>query len=204
MGRLRSAKAGAFLSLCLGSACGGATTPATPQPSTGPSAGPPGTIQVSGATPSPMRTQLGQNYWCWSNFGNLVRGTEGLVSSLHLGVLRAGGHNNDTNTSDGFYPFDESRVDDFVAYCRRIGRRRAVLQRLQRLQRSDETRRLTDLDPRPELSWKYFPQTGSNDWLTPPVRCDWAQRSFCPRSATNPSASESRHQMLSCSPATSR
>ncbi len=226
MGRLRSAKAGAFLSLCLGSACGGATTPATPEPSTGPSAGPPGTIQVSGATPLPMRTQLGQNYWCWSNYGNFVRGTEGPVSSLHLGVLRAGGHNNDTNTSDGFDPFDESQVDDFVAYCRRVGaepilqvpllknasggpatpadaadmvrycnRTRGYGVRYWEIGNepdlysdqgdapgyaveqfcsdfSDFSAAMKRVDPRiwilgPELSWKYFPQTGSNDWLTP-------------------------------------
>jgi hypothetical protein len=226
MGRLRSAQAGILLSLCLGSACGGASAPATPPPSPTPSAGPAGTIQVSAAAPSPMQTRLGENYWCWSNFGTDVRGTEGLVSGLHLGVLRAGGHNNDTNTSDGFDPFDESQIDDFVAYCRRVGaepilqvpllknasggpatpadaadmvrycnRRRGYGVRYWEIGNepdlySDQgdvpgygveqfcadfnafSAAMKRVDPGiwilgPELSWRYYPQTGSNDWLTP-------------------------------------
>ena len=226
MGRLRRAGAGTLLSLCLGSACGSSSTPATPEPSTSPSAGPPGTIQVSGATSVPMQTRLGENYWCWSNFGNYVRGTEGLVSSLHLGVLRAGGHNNDTNTSNGFDPFDASQIDAFVAYCRRVGAEPILQVPLLKnasggpataadaadvVRYCNRTRRYgvryweignepdlysdqgdvpgygveqfcSDFNAwstamkradsaisilGPELSWRYFPQTGSDDWLAP-------------------------------------
>ncbi|HVO13193.1 MAG TPA: hypothetical protein VMX54_20795 [Vicinamibacteria bacterium] len=206
-------------------ACGGGTNPTTPASPT-PAIGPAGTIQVSGTSTVPAATRPGQNYWCWSNYGNDVRGTEALVSGLHLAVLRAGGHNNDTNTSDGFDPFDETQIDAFVAYCRRVGaepilqapllknasggpatagdaadmvrycnRTRGYGVRYWEVGNepdlySDQGDRpgydasqfcgdfnawsvaMKRADPSiqvlgPELSWKYYPQSGANDWLTP-------------------------------------
>jgi hypothetical protein len=40
------------------------------------------------------------------------------VAAMKLNVLRAGGHNNDTNRPD---PFDTSEIDRFVAYARAVG-----------------------------------------------------------------------------------
>ncbi|HXY38929.1 MAG TPA: hypothetical protein VEQ10_04620, partial [Vicinamibacteria bacterium] len=197
-----------------------------PSPSPTPTAGPAGTIAVSGANPTQAVTRYGENYWCWSNYGDNVRGTEALVSSLHLGVLRAGGHNNDTNTSDGFFPFDEAQVDAFVAYSRRVGAEpilqvpllknasggpatagdaAEMVRYCNRTQGygvryweiGNEPDLYSDQGDRPgydtarfcadfndwsaamkrvdssilvlgpELSWKYYPQSGANDWLTP-------------------------------------
>lgn len=64
---------------------------------------------------------FGQNYWDWADWGGDgvtgLTGTEPLVTALHLGVLRAGGDNNDQNSP----PFDESQIDKFVAYCKTVG-----------------------------------------------------------------------------------
>ena len=215
---------GAALLLLSAVACGGGSPTSTASPT--PAVGPAGTIQVSGASPAPAVTRLGQNYWCWSNYGNDVRGTETAVSGLHLRVLRAGGHNNDTNTSDGFFPFDEAQIDAFVAYCRRVGAE-PILQvpllknatgspataadaaemvrycnrtrgyGLRYWEIGNEPDLYSDQGDRPgydtsqfcadfnawsaamkradasivvlgpELSWKYYPQSGANDWLTP-------------------------------------
>jgi glycosyl hydrolase family 39 (putative alpha-L-iduronidase) len=197
-----------------------------PSPSSTPAAGPSGTIVVSGANPKAAVTRYGQNYWCWSNYGDYVAGTEGLVSALRLGILRAGGHNNDTNTSDGFYPFDERQIDAYVAYSRAVGAEPILQVPLLRnasggsatardaadmVRYCNRTRgfgvryweignepdlysdqgdvpgydverfagdfnafsaAMKRVDPSirilgPELSWKYFPQSGVNDWLTP-------------------------------------
>jgi hypothetical protein len=105
------------LSALLG--CGNTGSQVTP-PSSYPD-GPPGTIAVSGSSSQPVTTQYGQNYWCWSNYGDPVRGTESLVSALKLNVLRAGGHNNDTNASNGVDPFDYSQIDTYIAYSRAVG-----------------------------------------------------------------------------------
>ena len=103
-------------------ACGGRGTVTSPAP---PSSqypdGPPGTIAVSGSNPQPRTTLYGQNYWCWSNFGDAVAGTETLVGALQLNVLRAGGHNNDNNSSNGVDPFDYSQIDTYIAYSRAVG-----------------------------------------------------------------------------------
>ncbi len=213
------------LVVSLGLACQPSRQGPTPSP-VAPTFGPSGTIRVSGASPSPRLTLPGQNYWCWSNYGNYLRGTDGRVSALGLGVLRAGGHNNDTNASNGFDPFDERQMDEFVAYCRRVGAQpilqvplltnlqggRATPQDAAEMVRYCNVTRgygiryweignepdlysdqgdlpgygveqfcrdfnafaaaMKRVDPGiwilgPELSWRYFPQSGSNDWLTP-------------------------------------
>ncbi len=207
--------------------CGRESTPEAPSaPSPTPAIGPPGTIHVSGANPVARATRFGQNYWCWSNYGDYVTPTVGLASELGLRVLRAGGHNNDDNTSNGFDPFDKGQIDRFVAYARSVGAE-PILQ-VPRLKNErggpatpedaadmvrycnrtrgyairywaignepdlysdqgdipgyDVTRFCDDFNARsdamkrvdpaiqilgPELSWKYPPQTGANDWLTP-------------------------------------
>jgi hypothetical protein len=201
-------------------------TPTAPPSASAPAAGPAGTIRVSSAQPAPLATLVGENYWCWSNFGNYVRGTESLVAGLGLGVLRAGGHNNDTNTSNGFDPFDEAQIDAFVGYCRKVGAEpilqvpllknasggqatpgdaaemvrycnRTMGYGIRYWEIGNEPDLYSDqgdvpgygvgqfcsdfnawsaamkrVDPAirilgPELSWRYFPQTGANDWLTP-------------------------------------
>lgn len=198
----------------------------TATPSQAPATGPPGTIQVSGANPTSRMTRYGENYWCWSNYGPYVRGIEGLVAGLHLGVLRAGGHNNDTNTSNGFDPFDDAQIDTYVAYCRKVGAEPILQVPLLENARggaatpqdaadmvrycnrtrgygiryweignepdlySDQgdipgydvgrfcadfnafSKAMKSADPGikilgPELSWRYYPQSGANDWLTP-------------------------------------
>jgi hypothetical protein len=80
-----------------------------------------GTIVVSGTNPIARSTKFGENYWCWNNYGDNVAGTESVVSALSLNVLRAGGHNNDTNTSNTFDPFNDAKIDTYVAYCRAVG-----------------------------------------------------------------------------------
>ncbi len=222
----------AAAALALLAACGHETSPtepsATPSPTPTPVPvyGPEGTIRVSGASPSPLATRVGQNYWCWSNYGNQVAGTESLVAPLGLRVLRAGGHNNDSNTSNGFDPFDEAQIDRFVAYARSVGAQPILQVPLLRNERGgaatpqdaadvvrycnrtrgygiryweignepdlyadqgdlpgyDVGRFCSDFNAYsdamksvdstiqilgPELSWKYPPQTGGNDWLTP-------------------------------------
>ncbi len=212
--------------------CGGDRTPTAPSATAGPSAtpaplrGPEGEVRVSAASAQPLVTRFGQNYWCWSNYGNQVAGTEAAVAQLGLRLLRAGGHNNDSNTSNGFDPFDEAQVDRFVAYARRVGAEpvlqvplltnarggRATAQdAAEMVHYCNVTRgygvryweignepdlyadqgdipgydvgrfcndfnayvdamKRVDRDIQilgPELSWRYYPQTGSNDWLSP-------------------------------------
>jgi hypothetical protein len=201
-------------------------TPSPTAPSPTPDVGPSGTIRVSGAAPVALATRFGQNYWCWSNYGNQVAGTEGLVSQLGLRLLRAGGHNNDSNTSSGFDPFDEAQIDRFVAYARSVGAEPILQVPLLKNDRGgpataqdaadmvgycnrtkgyairyweignepdlyadqgdvpgyDVTRFCNDFNAYsdamkrvdrsiqvlgPELSWKYYPQSGANDWLSP-------------------------------------
>lgn len=222
--RKRNAAAVA-ITLLLGLPCPGCHGSAT-SPSEASTSGAPGTIRVSGSSPTPLATLYGENYWCWSNYGDYVRGTESVVSGLRLGVLRAGGHNNDTNTSNGFDPFDEGQIDTYVAYCRSVGAE-PILQvpLLKNANGGNATARdaadmvrycnrtkgygvryweignepdlysdqgdvpgydvdhfcddfnafsaaMRRVDPGiqilgPELSWKYYPQSGANDWLTP-------------------------------------
>lgn len=97
--------------------CGGGSSPG-PQTSPGPS----GIIVISGANPTHCTTYYGQNYWCWSNYSsNALPEVESQVQELHVNVIRAGGDNNDDNTSNGYYPFDYSQIDKYVAYCNAIG-----------------------------------------------------------------------------------
>jgi len=202
--------------------CHGSST----EPSGSPTVGPVGTIQVSGAHSVPAATRYGENYWCWSNYGAYVQGTESLVAGLRLGVLRAGGHNNDTNTSNGLDPFDEGQIDAYVAYCRSVGAEPILQVPLLRNAKgatatprdaadmvsycnrtrgygirywevgnepdlySDQgdvpgygvepfcdefnafSAAMKHVDSGiqilgPELSWKYYPQSGADDWLSP-------------------------------------
>jgi hypothetical protein len=82
--------------------------------------GPVVSIARDGGTPISVYA-FGQNYWDWADWAGDgitgLTGTEPLVTALHLGVLRAGGDNNDENSP----PFDESQVDKYVAYCRTVG-----------------------------------------------------------------------------------
>jgi hypothetical protein len=82
--------------------------------------GPVVTIARDGGTPISTYA-FGQNYWDWADWANDgitgLTGTEPLVTALHLGVLRAGGDNNDENSP----PFDESQIDKFVTYCQTVG-----------------------------------------------------------------------------------
>jgi len=95
---------------------------------TGLSDAPTVTIARDGGTPIAPQA-FGNNYWDWldwSNEGiNGMTGTEGAVTALHLNVIRAGGDNNDTaNTvyySTSPIVFDNSRIDAFVQYCRKVG-----------------------------------------------------------------------------------
>jgi len=70
----------------------------------------------------------GQNYWNWVRQwgGAALEGTSAQVATLGVRLLRAGGINNDNNNYDVEYlpqpePFNEARLDEFVAYARSIG-----------------------------------------------------------------------------------
>lgn len=70
----------------------------------------------------------GQNYWNWVRQwgGEALEGTREQVTTLGIRLLRAGGINNDNNNYDVEYlpqpePFNEARLDEFVAYARSIG-----------------------------------------------------------------------------------
>ncbi len=186
----------------------------------------PGIINVSGKNPKPVTTLYGENYWCWNNYGDRVKGTETLVADLKLKVLRAGGYNNDAQKGSGFDPFDHSQIDRFIAYCRAVGAE-PIMQvsllknisngratagdaadmvtycnktrdyNIKYWEIGNEPDLYSDLGDRPgytvtdfcsdfnafsiamkaadpsikilgpELSWKYYPKTGGDDWLTP-------------------------------------
>lgn len=71
---------------------------------------------------------FGQNYWNWVRQwgGAALVGTSEQVATLGVQLLRAGGINNDNNNFDVEYlpqsePFNEKRLDEFVAYARAIG-----------------------------------------------------------------------------------
>lgn len=90
--------------------CGGGAAPVE--------SGTPGTIIVSGASPTDIpRYAYGQNYWMWDN-GDPISGTEGTISALKPLILRAGG-----NEPDVSYPssWKESEIDDFITYCENVG-----------------------------------------------------------------------------------
>jgi len=63
-------------------------------------------------------TLFGHNFWMWMpKWGNPIKGTEGLVKPWHLGSLRFGGHNNETDDATA----RTVGLDAFIAYCRAIG-----------------------------------------------------------------------------------
>jgi Glycoside hydrolase family 44 len=73
--------------------------------------------RVGAAAISPAA--FGQNYWSWEpSFGDPLAGTETLAKAMHLGFLRAGGDNNDTQMPSAF---TEAEVDAFVAYSKAVG-----------------------------------------------------------------------------------
>ncbi|MGD0674839.1 MAG: hypothetical protein ABSC94_05435 [Polyangiaceae bacterium] len=82
-----------------------------------------GTVTISKDGGVPISSvAFGQNYWDWVDWAGTgvtgLTGTQSLVSSLHLNLIRAGGNNNDTNSPS---PFDNGQIDQFVAYCRDAG-----------------------------------------------------------------------------------
>jgi hypothetical protein len=79
-----------------------------------------GTLTIATARRTPLRKGvLGLNYWLWSpTWGDNVAGTEAFAERLHPGLLRVGGHNNDSNDPD---PFNEDELDQAVAYAKAIG-----------------------------------------------------------------------------------
>lgn len=79
-----------------------------------------GAVTVSGATPVPVApTFFGQNYWSWvPEWGDPVAAVVEQTQELKLGLLRAGGANNDRQEPT---PFTLSEADDFVAFARAVG-----------------------------------------------------------------------------------
>jgi hypothetical protein len=78
------------------------------------------TIIVTGGAPlTAAPTAYGQNYWCWvSSYGDQVANVQTGAAAMKINVLRAGGHNNDTNAPQAF---TNDQIDTFVAYARAIG-----------------------------------------------------------------------------------
>ena len=77
-------------------------------------------VTVSGAAPRDVaRTFFGQNYWSWvKEWGDPVALTQEQVAAVGLGLLRAGGANNDNQTPE---PFSDAEVLEFLAYATEIG-----------------------------------------------------------------------------------
>lgn len=185
-----------------------------------------GTIQISGANPELIHNPIyGQNYWCWDLYGDSIHGTEKQVRDLHLNLIRAGGYNNDAQSSYRFDPFTFSQVDEYVKYCRDSGvepiLQVPLLKNLKNKQATPQdaadlvtycnitkkynikywsignepdlyagkdksaytvndfcrdfhkfSQAMKIADPTinivgPELSWRFYPKIGDNDWLTP-------------------------------------
>jgi Glycosyl hydrolases family 39 len=62
---------------------------------------------------------FGQNYWSWvPEWGDPVAGVVSQTAELGLGLLRAGGANNDTQQP---VPFSQAEIDDFVAFSLAVG-----------------------------------------------------------------------------------
>lgn len=115
------------LALCLaalvglaGAACdkGGAGSTTGP----GPAPGEKGelAVTISGAEPRAVSPHFfGQNYWSWVRaWGDPVAGTQSSVAELGLGLLRAGGANNETGDPE---PFSLDEIDDFLAFAKAVG-----------------------------------------------------------------------------------
>lgn len=78
-------------------------------------------IIVSGKNVRAINNEFyGNNYWCWDRYTDTIHGTESQGLSLNLGLLRAGGYNNDAQKSYKFDPFDYSQIDEYVDYCKKI------------------------------------------------------------------------------------
>lgn len=77
-------------------------------------------ITISGDAPREVSaTFFGQNYWSWVDaWGHPVDAVEAQTQELALGMLRAGGANNDRQNPE---PFSLAKVDAFIAYARAIG-----------------------------------------------------------------------------------
>jgi hypothetical protein len=77
-------------------------------------------VVVSAASPVPVApTFFGQNYWSWvPEWGDPVAGIAAPTTELRLGMLRAGGANNDRQEP---VAFSLSEVDDFVSFARQVG-----------------------------------------------------------------------------------
>jgi Glycosyl hydrolase catalytic core len=77
-------------------------------------------VTISGASPKPVAaTFFGQNYWSWvPEWGDPVAQVLPQVTDLRLGLLRAGGANNDTQQP---VPFSSTEITDFIAFARAIG-----------------------------------------------------------------------------------
>lgn len=78
------------------------------------------TVSVSAATPIPVAaTFFGQNYWSWvPDWGDPVAAVVDQTTELKLGLLRAGGANNDRQDPARF---TNEEVDGFVDFARRVG-----------------------------------------------------------------------------------
>jgi len=99
---------------------GGAAASTAASTGTGGSAPLAGTVALTAAGALAIApTAFGQNYWSWEpSFGDPLAGTETMAAAMHLGFLRAGGNNNDTQSPS---PFTNAEIDAFVAYSRAVG-----------------------------------------------------------------------------------
>jgi hypothetical protein len=79
-----------------------------------------GSVTVSAESTVPVaKTFFGQNYWSWVDaWGDPVDAVQTQAAELELGLLRAGGANNDKQDPE---PFSHAKIDAFVAYARAIG-----------------------------------------------------------------------------------
>jgi hypothetical protein len=79
-----------------------------------------GGVVVSAAAPVPVApTFFGQNYWSWvPEWGDAVAAVVQQTAELELGLLRAGGANNDRQEPT---PFTLSEIDDFVTFAHAVG-----------------------------------------------------------------------------------
>src|SRR5262249_10965759 len=77
-----------------------------------------GSVPLSGATPlSPFA--FAHKYLEWGKkWGDPIASSEPLVSQMHIGLIRAGGYNNDANDPE---VFDDAEVDTFIAYAKSVG-----------------------------------------------------------------------------------
>lgn len=78
------------------------------------------TVAISGATRVPVGERFfGQNYWSWvPDWGDPVAGVQSQVETARIGILRAGGANNDKQDPA---PFSLQEIDQFVAFAKAIG-----------------------------------------------------------------------------------